>query len=103
MTRVWPTVSALKWAKSSGMCHGIRPWSPITRLAAYAATATMRRPVPPPAVTLPSDGNGRLDAGVGVVALDPDVVEVEAVDRRHGGFEHQLRQRTRVAGQLETG
>ena len=34
-----PMVTALKWAKSSPMCHGIEPASPITRSSAYAATS----------------------------------------------------------------
>ena len=37
-------VTALKWAKSSLMCHGIEPASPMTRSSAYAATRVMRGP-----------------------------------------------------------
>ena len=34
MTSAWPIVVALKWARSSGRCHGISPSRPMTPLRA---------------------------------------------------------------------
>ena len=42
ITSVWPRVTRLKWAKSSGMRHGMPPAAPITPLSATAATSVMR-------------------------------------------------------------
>jgi hypothetical protein len=42
ITSVWPRVTRLKCAKSSGIRHGMSPSAPITPLDATAATMTIR-------------------------------------------------------------
>ena len=42
MISAWPMVVALKWASSSGRCHGIPPSRPMTPLRATAAMSVMR-------------------------------------------------------------
>src|SRR4051812_39729905 len=91
-TRGCPTVTRLKWAKSSGIFQGMSPASPITPLRARAATRTMR---------VISDSDGGLDARVGVVALDGDVLEVEGVELGHRRVEPQRRQGPWLTGELE--
>ena len=44
ITSVWPRVTRLKWAKSSGIRQGIPPAAPITPLSATAATSVTRPP-----------------------------------------------------------
>src|SRR4051794_21620424 len=85
---------------SSGRCQGIAPPRPITPLRATAAIrviATVRL------LGARSYGDGCPDAGVGVVADDRDVVEVEAVDVGDRGVELETRQRTRLAVELDAG
>src|SRR5215218_5685287 len=84
------------------------PSLPITPLSATAATRVTRglvtsvvELVETSSTNGTSDGNGGLDAGVRVVALDGDVLEVERVELADGRVQHQRRQRPRVAGQLE--
>src|SRR5580765_6253680 len=71
---------------------------PMTR---FSATAATRMTCLPPGVIARSYGDRRLDARVRVVALDRDVLEVEAVDRADLGVEHQRRQRPRLARELQ--
>ena len=42
MTSGWPMVVALKWARSSGRCHGIPPSRPMTPLRPTAAMSVIR-------------------------------------------------------------
>src|SRR5918993_4031603 len=93
MISTWPIVSRLKRRQSSGIRQGMSPSAPMTPLRATAAIPMIST----------SDGDRGLDAGVRVVALDPDAVRGEVVDRRHRRVEHQPRQGSRLAGQLQPG
>ena len=90
-------VVALKWAKSSGIRHG------MPAVVADHAVVGVRRDQGELDSARPSDsdGDGGLDARVRVVALDRDVLEVERVDLGHRRVEPERRQRPRLAGQLE--
>src|SRR4051794_12057566 len=94
------------------------PPRPITPFAATAATITTRLPLtggPDPSPDHSPDrgpdgrssassyGDRGLDAGVRVVALQPDVLEVEGVEGGDRGVEVQDRQRPRLAAQLQPG
>ncbi len=49
------------------------------------------------------DGDGRLDGGVGIVVVEAEVLEAEVVDVFDGRIDPHLRQRARLAGELEFG
>lgn len=48
-----------------------------------------------------SDGDGRLDAGMGVITLDLEILELVVEDGVRFALDHQGRQRTRLAGELQ--
>lgn len=48
-----------------------------------------------------SDGDGRLDAGMGVITLDLEILELVIEDGVRFALDHQGRQRARLAGELQ--
>src|SRR5688572_31252367 len=65
----WPIVTRLKYARSAGRRHGSRLSRPMTPLRALATTSDL----------IMSDGDGRLDRRVGIVALQPEILVTERV------------------------
>src|SRR6476469_3043966 len=98
ITTVLSRVTARKCLRSSGMLHGMSPSWPITPFSATAATWTIfflliRGPrggaSAASAVVGWSYRDRGLDAGVRVVALDRDVLEVERVELGDRGVQPQ--------------
>ena len=49
------------------------------------------------------DGDGCLDGGMRLVVVETEMLEAEIVDVRHRGINPHLRQRARLAAQLQFG
>ena len=97
MTSACPIVVALKWASSSGRCHGIPPSSADDAVAGDGGDerdAGQRRP--------PQTAIGALIDGCDSYPTSSKSLEVEVVDAAAGRDAHR-RQRVGLAGQLQPG